>query len=124
MGINQTKGKLKCHRCEVCSGYGCIGELPGLGGVFESKNFQLNCDSWRLLKEKALCENSEKTYQSKLKELKSKYSKFSKLAEASSRINLIAFDIYDHFVNYCLPNQALALKKSVQFMLYVSMFIT
>ncbi len=37
------------------------------------------------------------------KELKSKYSKFSKLAEASSRINLIAFDIYDHFVNYCLP---------------------
>ena len=37
------------------------------------------------------------------KELKNKYSKWSKLAEASSRINLIAFDIYDHFVNYCLP---------------------
>jgi len=37
------------------------------------------------------------------KELKSKYSKWSKLAEASSRINLVAFDIYDHFVNYCLP---------------------
>ncbi len=37
------------------------------------------------------------------KELKSKYSKFTKLAEASSRINLIAFDIYDHFTNYCLP---------------------
>ncbi len=37
------------------------------------------------------------------KELKEKYSKFSKLAEASSRINLIAFDIYDHFVNFCLP---------------------
>ena len=36
------------------------------------------------------------------KELKNKYSKWSKLAEASSRINLIAFDIYDHFVNYCL----------------------
>lgn len=37
------------------------------------------------------------------KELREKYSKFSKLAEASSRINLIAFDIYDHFINYCLP---------------------
>ncbi len=37
------------------------------------------------------------------KELKTKYSRWSKLAEASSRINLIAFDIYDHFVNYCLP---------------------
>lgn len=36
-------------------------------------------------------------------ELKAKYSKWSKLAEASSRINLIAFDIYDHFINYCLP---------------------
>lgn len=36
-------------------------------------------------------------------ELKTKYSKWSKLAEASSRINLIAFDIYDHFVNYCIP---------------------
>jgi len=37
------------------------------------------------------------------KYLKEKYSKFSKLAEASSRINLIAFDIYDHFINYCKP---------------------
>ena len=37
------------------------------------------------------------------KELKSKYSKWTKLAEASSRINLVAFDIYDHFINYCLP---------------------
>lgn len=35
--------------------------------------------------------------------LKEKYSSFSKLAEASSRLNLIAFDIYDHFVNYCIP---------------------
>lgn len=37
------------------------------------------------------------------KALRDKYSHFSKLAEVSSRINLIAFDIYDHFVNYCLP---------------------
>ena len=37
------------------------------------------------------------------RELKKRYSRFSKLAEASSRINLVAFDICDHFVNYCLP---------------------
>lgn len=37
------------------------------------------------------------------KELKAKYSRWSKLAEASSRINLIAFDIFDHFANYCHP---------------------
>ena len=43
------------------------------------------------------------------KELKSKYSKWSKLAEASSRINLVAFDIYDHFVNYCLPKRLKAM---------------
>lgn len=37
------------------------------------------------------------------KKLKEKYSKFTKLAEASSRLNLLAFDIYDHFMNYCIP---------------------
>ena len=37
------------------------------------------------------------------KELKTKYSRFKQIAEAKSRINLIAFDIYDHFINYCIP---------------------
>ena len=45
----------------------------------------------------------------KKRELKSKYSKWSKLAEASSRLNLIAFDIYDHFINYCLPKKLKAM---------------
>ena len=38
-----------------------------------------------------------------MKELKEKFSKFKKLAEATSRINLLAFDICDHFRTYCLP---------------------
>ena len=42
-------GDLKCHRCAVCDGYGCPGMLPGLGGVFEGKNFQLNCEGWKKL---------------------------------------------------------------------------
>ena len=42
-------GELKCHRCAVCDGYGCPGMLPGLGGVFEGKNFQLNCEGWKEL---------------------------------------------------------------------------
>ena len=37
------------------------------------------------------------------KELKVKFSRFKAIAEARSRINLIAFDIYDHFINYCVP---------------------
>ncbi len=37
------------------------------------------------------------------KDLKVKYSRFKAIAEARSRINLIAFDIYDHFTNYCIP---------------------
>lgn len=45
-----TAGSLKCHRCAVCNGYGCPGNLPGLGGVFENKNFQLNCDAWAELR--------------------------------------------------------------------------
>ncbi len=44
-----TNGELKCHRCAVCDGYGCPGMLPGLGGVFEGKNFQLNCEGWHEL---------------------------------------------------------------------------
>lgn len=47
-----NKGELKCHRCPVCNGYGCPGNMPGLGGVFDNKNFQLNCNSWdKLYKE-------------------------------------------------------------------------
>ena len=42
-------GDLKCHRCAICDGYGCPGMLPGLGGVFEGKNFQLNCEGWKEL---------------------------------------------------------------------------
>lgn len=41
------------------------------------------------------------------KELKDKlsdnFSKFKAISEARSRINLIAFDIIDHFKNYCIP---------------------
>ena len=41
--------------------------------------------------------------------LKIKYSKWTKLAGASSRINLVAFDIVDHFVNYCIPKKLKAM---------------
>ena len=58
--INKFKGELKCHRCENCLGYGCIGQLPGLGGVFESQNFQLNCQAWAKYKAAAVSENEDK----------------------------------------------------------------
>ena len=48
-----AQGELKCHRCAVCDGYGCPGMLPGLGGGFEGKNFQLNCEGWKKLFEAA-----------------------------------------------------------------------
>jgi len=44
---------LKCHRCPVCDGYGCPGNMPGLGGVFENQNFQLNCEAWEKLRKQA-----------------------------------------------------------------------
>lgn len=34
--------------------------------------------------------------------LKAKYSKWNQLAGVSSRTHVVAFDIYDHFINYCL----------------------
>lgn len=44
MSINK---KYKCRLCKVCDGKGCIGQLPGMGGVFENANFILNCADWK-----------------------------------------------------------------------------
>lgn len=35
--------------------------------------------------------------------LKEKFSKYKKLAETNSRLNILAYDIHDHFINYCRP---------------------
>ena len=37
----------KCHFCNECLGTGCINELPGMGGVNNNENFQLNCLAWK-----------------------------------------------------------------------------
>lgn len=36
----------KCHFCDRCDGRGCIGELPGMGGVYGNENFIGNCADW------------------------------------------------------------------------------
>lgn len=36
----------KCNFCEKCLGFGCSGQLPGMGGVNNSLNFRLNCAAW------------------------------------------------------------------------------
>ena len=51
--MNNAENHLKCRRCPVCSGFGCIDQLPGFGGVFHNKNFQLNCSAWKELQKKA-----------------------------------------------------------------------
>lgn len=53
-----AKGTLKCHRCVECNGLGCPGMLPGLGGVFEGKNFQANYRAWKELFAKAESEGN------------------------------------------------------------------
>ena len=40
----------KCHFCSLCDGTGCIGEMPGMGGPNESRNFLLNCAGWEKLR--------------------------------------------------------------------------
>lgn len=40
------QGDFKCHFCSVCRGLACIGQLPGMGGVNQSRNFILNCSAW------------------------------------------------------------------------------
>ena len=64
MQLKNFAGELKCYRCSECNGRGCPGRLPGLGGVFESKNFQLNCDSWKTLRKKISSEGRDEEYSS------------------------------------------------------------
>lgn len=39
--------RYKCYFCAKCDGRGCCGELPGMGGVFDSANFIDNCAAWK-----------------------------------------------------------------------------
>lgn len=41
------KNYSKCKLCSFCNGRACIGELPGMGGVFQNKNFIKNCIDWQ-----------------------------------------------------------------------------
>ena len=54
------KGKLKCHRCPECNGFGCPDMLPGLGGVMGGVNFQSNVESWKKLADEAQAESLAK----------------------------------------------------------------
>jgi len=47
----------KCHFCAECDGYGCLGELPGMGGVFQSTNFISNCSAWQKYYSDTLCDD-------------------------------------------------------------------
>ena len=38
--------KANCRLCPQCDGLGCVGELPGMGGAYQSLNFRLNVEAW------------------------------------------------------------------------------
>ena len=39
----------KCHFCAACEGKGCVGEMPGMGGAFNSANLIENVAGWKKL---------------------------------------------------------------------------
>lgn len=39
----------KCYLCKECNGKACIGQIPGMGGPMQNKNFILNCTGWKLI---------------------------------------------------------------------------
>lgn len=43
--MEKTSG-FTCRFCAVCNGFGCRGELPGMGGVDDGANCILNCADW------------------------------------------------------------------------------
>lgn len=50
---NSNDSDLKCYRCAKCDGFGCPNMIPGLGGVMNGENFQLNVQGWQNLFEKS-----------------------------------------------------------------------
>ena len=47
---SQVQNNFKCNFCKVCNGKGCIGQLPGMGGVNQNENFILNCSAWETVR--------------------------------------------------------------------------
>lgn len=47
--VDNMTSNLKCYRCAECDGFGCPNMIPGLGGVMDGKNFQLNVQGWSKL---------------------------------------------------------------------------
>lgn len=45
-----SENNFKCNFCKVCNGKGCIGQLPGMGGVRNNENFILNCSAWQAVR--------------------------------------------------------------------------
>lgn len=50
--------EFKCAVCSVCDGRGCIGQMPGMGGVNNNKNFKLNFEGWKKLRQKAAADGT------------------------------------------------------------------
>lgn len=47
-----AENNFKCNFCKICNGKGCIGQLPGMGGVKNNENFILNCSAWEIVRNK------------------------------------------------------------------------
>ena len=58
MGIVANRFEFKCAVCSVCDGRGCVGQMPGMGGVNNNKNFKLNFEGWKKLRQKAVSEGT------------------------------------------------------------------
>ena len=58
MDIVTNRFEFKCAVCSVCDGRGCIGQMPGMGGVNNNKNFKLNFEGWKKLRQKAAADGT------------------------------------------------------------------
>ena len=61
MGIVANRFEFKCAVCSVCDGRGCVGQMPGMGGVNNNKNFKLNFEGWKKLRQKAVSDGTIKS---------------------------------------------------------------
>ncbi len=84
----------KCHLCAECNGKACIGQMPGMGGPMQNKNFILNCQDWSKIPSSDFTTNKTPVR--------------TRLAPMTGAVeNAGYFDeknFYTDLVNYCLKN--------------------
>ena len=90
--------KSKCHKCPICNGYGCINELPGMGGFSDNINFQNNVAGWnKVASEYHLAQSTLPDYEVGILNSPNLHDLPIRLGPMTGGIENVGYEIEEHF---------------------------